>query len=163
MPFCMAEECTRTYESGLHTHHIHPRADGGSNRPGNLITLCPFHHSSYEHLTRRLPDSTKRVLLARKKLLESQQYGMEIEVLLLCGFRARNLRLLIDRYPVRLEYFLRLYMNRNDWRSMLRFCRLMEKTLGNIKAGNFPKPKVEQPQSANRRAYTGFGFLKDKS
>jgi len=28
----------------LHLHHIVPRSEGGSDHPGNLVTLCSFHH-----------------------------------------------------------------------------------------------------------------------
>ena len=35
-------------DTNLHVHHIIPRADGGSNNPNNLVTLCSGCHRSVE-------------------------------------------------------------------------------------------------------------------
>jgi 5-methylcytosine-specific restriction endonuclease McrA len=38
------ELCGITVESMLEAHHIHPKANGGSNEPGNLMTVCANCH-----------------------------------------------------------------------------------------------------------------------
>ena len=40
--FCKYQTNTR---SRIHVHHIIPREAGGSNKEGNLVYLCPTHHS----------------------------------------------------------------------------------------------------------------------
>lgn len=40
--FCDYETDNR---ARIHKHHIKPRQAGGSNKQGNLVYLCPNHHS----------------------------------------------------------------------------------------------------------------------
>jgi hypothetical protein len=42
MGICSIEGCRSRYR--LQIHHIHPRSQGGSHHPDNLITLCWYHH-----------------------------------------------------------------------------------------------------------------------
>jgi predicted restriction endonuclease len=35
----------------LHIHHIQPVSHGGSNEPGNLTTLCSYHHDMAHQLS----------------------------------------------------------------------------------------------------------------
>jgi 5-methylcytosine-specific restriction endonuclease McrA len=52
-------QCTSTDRHGnrcsetrwLHYHHIISRANGGSNEPENLTTLCSFHHDLVHQLS----------------------------------------------------------------------------------------------------------------
>jgi hypothetical protein len=44
---CTASGCWSRYR--LQPHHITRRADGGSNHPDNLTTLCFFHHHVVVH------------------------------------------------------------------------------------------------------------------
>lgn len=40
---CQVTGCPSRLE--LHIHHIKPRSQGGQHSPGNLVTLCDFHHA----------------------------------------------------------------------------------------------------------------------
>ncbi len=44
---CAADGCTSRYR--LQPHHRQPRAQGGSNEPDNLTTLCWYHHHVVTH------------------------------------------------------------------------------------------------------------------
>jgi hypothetical protein len=44
---CAAPGCTS--RRNLEEHHIDYRSRGGADEPGNLITLCRFHHQAGEH------------------------------------------------------------------------------------------------------------------
>jgi len=39
---CQVPGCSR--RAALHAHHIHSRAQGGSDDPANQVALCPCHH-----------------------------------------------------------------------------------------------------------------------
>lgn len=40
---CQYPGCHR-HGPGMHVHHRVYRSHGGTNRPSNLVTLCPYHH-----------------------------------------------------------------------------------------------------------------------
>lgn len=44
----------------LHVHHIVPRKDGGSNRLGNLKTLCKECHDAIHHKNKTAPTDTRK-------------------------------------------------------------------------------------------------------
>ena len=47
---CAVPGCTSM--QNLHDHHIEFRSTGGSNDPGNRVTLCAFHHLRGIHANR---------------------------------------------------------------------------------------------------------------
>ena len=99
MPFCMAEGCAVSKWSRLHVHHVLPRHEkGSSNAPGNLITLCISHHRQYERLTHTSPQVTMSILVARKRQLEIERYGVEVAVLAAAKMSLKIFREILDLY-----------------------------------------------------------------
>lgn len=51
----------------LEVHHVVPRANGGSNDPANLITLCPAcHEDVHDYRTDRIPRKRTRSTLGTR-------------------------------------------------------------------------------------------------
>ena len=65
---CTIDGCYNTYR--LQVHHITPRSQGGGNTPGNLATLCWYHHHAAIHrqglqLDPRSPPHRRRLIRPR--------------------------------------------------------------------------------------------------
>lgn len=41
------------YNKGLHVHHLNPRSNGGSDKEGNLLTVCLGCHKALESATKK--------------------------------------------------------------------------------------------------------------
>jgi hypothetical protein len=57
--FCQVPGCSHR---GTHAHHVHYKSHGGGDEPGNLASLCPFHHlgcvhGGYLRVAGRAPDA----------------------------------------------------------------------------------------------------------
>lgn len=57
------QKCGRIAKYGQDIHHIHHVADGGSDDPGNLITLCHSCHEEWHFITRRMTSLTFKMWL----------------------------------------------------------------------------------------------------
>jgi len=68
---CVIAGCTSRYR--LQPHHIRHRADGGSHDPGNLATLCWFHHhiAIHQNGLRIDPDSPPQ----RRRLIRPRNHA----------------------------------------------------------------------------------------
>jgi 5-methylcytosine-specific restriction endonuclease McrA len=56
------EQAKCKHKEGLEIHHIVPVKEGGMTKPGNLIVLCPNHHTDVKKVPR---SDLKKVLAAR--------------------------------------------------------------------------------------------------
>jgi len=65
----VCQSCRKRYKAGLLSiHHIIPRTEGGTNKMGNLITLCHHCHDLIE--LAEPPIRTKQEILYHAKALE---------------------------------------------------------------------------------------------
>jgi 5-methylcytosine-specific restriction endonuclease McrA len=73
--FCQVPGCSR---AAVHAHHIIPRAQGGSDDPSNLVSLCAAHHlhgihGGYIRVTGKAPDQLRWELGLRLRPREGKE------------------------------------------------------------------------------------------
>jgi hypothetical protein len=80
---CQVPGCSRR---AVHSHHIVPRARGGSDDPSNLVALCAFHHlvgihGGYLRVSGRAPDGLTWEIGPWNARVELRRWmGLEVEV-----------------------------------------------------------------------------------